>query len=59
MKIEVKSITQIRKGRFVVSYTKTSACGCSTIRNSFVWDRKTKPTEEQAKKKINEVNDQQ
>lgn len=51
-KIKIKDTYEFRKGKFIVHYTLTCSCGCKTTRHSYVWTRKTKPTDEQSLKKI-------
>ena len=53
--IEIKAVSEIRKGKFLVNYTKTAACGCSYTRHAYIWERKTKPSFEQALVKVKQV----
>lgn len=49
--ITVNSIGKLSSG-FIVHYTVTAACGCSSSRYSLVIGQKTKPTDKQVKQAI-------
>lgn len=56
MTVDIKGINSLGKG-FVVHYTLTTPCGCSTTRHSLTMSQPKKPTEKQAKQAIeNEIN---
>lgn len=53
--IEIKGVNDIGRGRFIIHYSKPSVCLCSFVRGSHVVKRKTKPSDTEAKKIIEDV----
>ena len=52
--IEVKNVAKVRDGVWLIVYTHTCDCGCSSSRHNLTFNGKNKPTDSKAKQLAND-----
>lgn len=50
--IEIKTITEMKKGYWLVNYTEPKACGCGILRKTITITQENKPSEIEIKNEI-------